>query len=267
VHYHALMDELAALGPLPCSRRRVRVSASMRANVAMWRRLLNLLNARSAVTRVLRPEVPTEAATDASLSGWGWCGMGQFAYDRWPADWLDRLGRALPHHPKDAVRVFICECEAWALLFLCRRLLPRCVGCRLTVRVDNLPVVLMTRKFSTRSRACLPILQEICWLAATFDVELNVEWIDTKSNTFPDLLSRRYGDGFDEEEWQRLLALHAPSTADVAYWSESWPHQGPARPELRPHVPVADVREYSTVWASLSEEELAQILPAYLQTA
>ena len=119
--------------------------------------------------------------------------------------------------------------------------------------------------FSTRSSACLPIIQEICWLAAVFDVELVIEWIDTHSNVFPDLLSRRYDDSFDQEEWDRLFALHAPSPEEVKYWTEQWPPQNPARPELRPHVPVADVRQYSTVWASLSAAELGAILPAYLQ--
>ena len=47
--------------------------------------------------------------------------MGVFAFDAWPRDWQHRLGRALAHHPTEAVRIFICECEAWALLFLCRR--------------------------------------------------------------------------------------------------------------------------------------------------
>jgi hypothetical protein len=265
LHYHSLIDALVELGPLPHPKKRVSLSLAVRENIAMWSKLLSLLNARSAVTRFLRPQVPTDAATDASLTGWGWRGMGLYAFDAWPADWKERLGRALPHHPPEAVRIFICECEAWALLFLCRRLLPKCVGCRLVVKVDNLPVVQMVNNFSTRSSACLPIIQEICWLAAVFDVELVVEWIDTHSNVFPDLLSRRYDESFDQEEWSRLFALHAPSPEEVEYWTEQWPPQNPARPELRPHVPVADVRQYSTVWASLTAAELGAILPEYLQ--
>jgi hypothetical protein len=149
---------------------------------------------------------------------------------------------------------------------MCRRLFPRCVGCKLVVSVDNLPVVRMVNKFSTRSSACLPILQEICWLAALFDVELEVVWIDTKSNVFPDLLSRFHDPETDREEWEHALALYAPSPGEVEFWTSQWPPASvPPRPELRPHVPVADVRKYSEAWAALSGEELAAILPAYLQ--
>ena len=265
LHYHALIDALADLGPSPHPKRRVNLALPLKENIRMWRKLLSLLNARSARTRTLRPTVPTAAATDASLTGWGWSGMGQFEYDAWPADWKDKLGRALPHHPKGADRIFICECEAWALLFLCRRLLPKCVGCHLVVKVDNLPVVRMCNKFSTRSKACLPVLQEVCWLAAMYDVELEIQWIDTASNCFPDLLSRRFDPDFDQEEWDRLMAKFAPSVAEIAYWKQHWPDLSPARPELRPHLPVADVRKFSSAWAALSPEELERILPAYLQ--
>ena len=49
----------------------------------MWYKLLILLNSRLAVTRALRGVVPTDAATDASLTGWGWSGMGQLDFDAW----------------------------------------------------------------------------------------------------------------------------------------------------------------------------------------
>ena len=74
----------------------------------------------------------------------------------------------------------------------------------LRIRVDNEPVCMMINKFSTRSAACLPILQELCWLCAIYAVELEVDWIDTKSNVFPDLLSRRFSPGFDQAEWDEL---------------------------------------------------------------
>ena len=231
----------------------------------MWRKILSLLNARSAVSKVLRPSVPADVGTDASLTGWGWSGMGHFAFDKWPDDWKDRLGRALPHHPAEATRIFICECEAWALLFCCRHLFPKCVGTKLTVKVDNLPVVLMVKKFSTRSKACLPVLQEICWLAATYDVVLDVEWINSSANAFPDLLSRKFDPDLTKDDWQRGLAQYAPTDAEVRYWTEAWPPRSPARPELRPHVPVADPRLYSDAWAALSAADLAAILPVYLQ--
>jgi hypothetical protein len=120
----------------------------------------------------------------------------------------------------------------------------------------------MVKKFSSRSKACLPILQEICWLAAAFDVVLDVRWINSAANAFPDFLSRRFDSDLSEEEWKSGLAQFAATDAEITYWTESWPPRPPARPDLRRHVPVADPRQYSEAWAALSAEDLEAILPA-----
>ena len=162
VHYRALIDAVTALGPRVRMTAAVRVGAALLDSIAMWHQLLSLLNARSARAPILRPTVPGEATTDASLSGWAWEGMGVFEHDSWPSDWAGRLGRALADSPALAEglrRIFICECELWAVVFLVRKLAPRCVSSRLVVRVDNQPVVSMLNRMSTRSAACLPLLK------------------------------------------------------------------------------------------------------------
>ena len=264
-HYHALQDAVVALGRDRTMASKVTVSLAMRYSLSLWSKLLSLLNARSAAAPISRVRVPGEVTTDASLSGWGWAGMGICAAGRWPADWAGRLGRAVAKHPgSDAQlrRIFICECEAWAVLFMVRALIPRCKHCRLMVRVDNLPVVHMLQKLSCRSRACLPIIREISWRCATWDVEIECVWIATADNKLSDALSRRYTSKFDAAELRGLLHEFRK---DPVQWDVSWPPQSPARRELFPHIQVAHPADFSSAWGALPSDDLRYIFPRMLQ--
>jgi len=262
VHYRAIIDAVSELGPNPAPFRRIRVTNAMRAGLEMWQRMLSLINARSACAPVRRISVPGECSTDASFGGWGWQGMGVFDFAAWPADWRERIGRQVEGSPLE--RIWICELELWALCFLCRRLCPRCRHCRLHVRVDSQPVCSMIHSLSTRSKACLPILTEIAWILASWDVELEVEWIDTKSNLVADVLSRRFAHDHDPAEFATVVRHFTATEAANEEW-QHWPAQPPARPELFAHCPVAHPADFSDAWADLDEEEMATILPHYLQ--
>ena len=267
MHYRALIDAVTALGPKMRMSAPVRVSAAMLDSISMWNKLLSLLNAKSARAPILRPTVPGEATTDASISGWAWEGMGVFEHDAWPSDWVDRLGRAALNSPTLAdglCRIFICECELWAVVFLVRKLAPRCVSSRLVVRVDNKPVVSMLNRMSTRSTACLPLLKEIAWVCATFDLELDVRWIDTKSNLISDTLSRKFEADHDPALYASVVRDYLSGPAADPCWL-SWPTQRPARPELLPHVPVASPVDFSTAWGSLDQAQMTRIITFYLQ--
>lgn len=266
-HYHALFDAIADLGPHPPAFARVQVSEAVRESIRMWSTLLGVLNGRSARAPVLRPSVPTEVVTDASLDGWGWAGMGLCAAGVWPEDWRHRLGPVCQGRPDlDVRRIFICEAEIWALLFACRALIPRCPGSRLTVRVDNKPVVNMVQRLACRSKACRPILAEIAWLAATWDVAIDCVWIDTLSNALADALSRKHTAKHDAAELQHLMrefkAESAPHNFDV-----SWPPARPVRPELLKLIPVAKPEDFSACWAALPADDLRVIFPRILHAS
>ena len=264
VHYRALLDAIAALGPRPAHYLRIRVTPAMRAGLDMWRNMMGLLNARSATAPVLRPTVPGEATSDASFAGWGWTGLGAFDFAAWPDDWTDRIGRGLI--TDDAARIWICELELWAACFCIRRLAPKCVGCRLVLRVDNLPVVKMLTNISTRSAACLPILTEIAWVLAAFDVELDCRWIDTKSNVVADVLSRRFAPDHDPAEFAAVVRRFMAGDAADPEWRH-WPPHPPPRPELFEHIPAASPEAFSDAWARMDEGEIARLLPFHLRRA
>lgn len=261
-HYRALIDAITSLGPDPPKGRRLTINQAMQDGIDMWCTLLGLLNTRPISAPISRHRVPGEVTSDASFDGWGWEGMGDFAFGQWPTDWTDRIGRP-PPGCSDAHRIWICELELWAVLFLCRQLCPRCVHCVLIVRVDNLPVCRMLDKLSTRSAACLPLLRELAWLLATFDVELDVRWIDTVSNELSDVLSRRFSSDHEPIEFTNVVSRLSDRGADPEWLL--WPAAPPARPELLAHIPVAHPADFSTAWASLDLEELARLLPFYLQ--
>ena len=147
---------------------------------------------------------------------------------------------------------------------MCRKLIPRCAHCRVLVRVDNLPVVYMLQRLSCRSQACLPILREIAWLCACWDVVLDCAHIGTKVNTFADCLSRI---GTTEHDPRELLALIrefklASSTVD---WQLSWPPCRPVRPDLAALLPTCNMADLSAAWAALPEDDLAYIFPRILR--
>ena len=334
-HYRAMIDLVTRQGPHARPGSLVTLTPAVREAIDMWHRLLLTLNARSACTVISRPRVPGEATSDASFSGWGWEGMGQYGYGQWPAEWRDRIGQLLrpprrqprpgssapglamgtilgtgsglgqdwvrtgpaqstespaqqgqagrdravqiQHDAAAATsaalqgaelddvtrRIFICELELWAVLYLVRRLAPHCVHCRLHVRVDNQPVVGMIRRLATASARCVPVLREIAWLLAAFDLELIATYITSKENLVSDVLSRAFSGDLPDgalgtvERWLQARATHGP-------W-EQWPAETSPRPELLAAVPVARPDTYAGGLLDLSETEIDEILPEYLR--
>jgi hypothetical protein len=116
----------------------------------------------------------------------------------------------------------------------------------------------MISRLSTRSTACLPILRELAWTLATYDCQLDVVWIDTKSNETADVLSRRFSPEHDASLFEAVLSrLHA-AAADPE-WA-LWPAAAPARPELLPHLPVASSTDYfASALANPDLSELTQL--------
>ena len=161
-------------------------------------------------------------------------------------------------------RTYSPECEIWAVLLMCQKLIPRCAHCRVTVRVDNLPVVYMLQRLSCRSRACLPILREIAWLCACWDVVVECVHIGTKVNTFADCLSRI---GTTEHDPRELLALIRgfKLESSAVDWQLSWPPGRAVRPDLAALLPVCDMADLSAAWAALPEDDLAYIFPRILR--
>ena len=242
LYYRALLDAINELGPNPCSSTRITISEPIKESLDMWSSLMNTLNSVNANVRAMRPTVPSEIRTDASLMGWGWAGMDSHEYGRWPQNWIDNLGVWNPS--KLEQRIWICELEVWACLFALRRLAPRMRNCRVVFRVDNLPVVFMMQKLSSRSHRCVRVLREIAWLSAAYDIEISVQWISTSDNFLADILSRRYCKDHDSIEWGTALNTFRREEAQNPEW-DHWPAQSPQRPELLHGMQAACLQDFA----------------------
>ena len=236
LYYRALLDAINDLGPDAPSSARIKIDGAIKESLGMWSSLMTNLNAVNANVQAMRPTVPGEIRTDASLQGWGWIGMGKFDYGAWPDSWIQKMGVWNPSKLEE--RIWICELEAWGVLHALRSLCKRMGQCRVVVKVDNLPVVYMLRKLSAGSPRCVRVLREIAWICAAYDIELAVEWIDTHSNWLADTFSRKFCPKLTLAEWDKAVEhFHRVEECDPT-WAH-WEEKPPARPELLTNMVAA----------------------------
>ena len=224
----------------------------------MWDALINTLSVRSAYIGIRRKIFPHTAQSDASFSrvkGWCWAQMGHVKHGRWPDAWLDKIGL----HSKYA-EIFITELECLAILFCARFMFPRCRHMRWEGYSDNMGAVFMLNKLTSRSERIHPIITEILWLAAAYDVEIRYAHVPTHRNILTDAGTRQEQD----KDFERYLAEY--QTAYPQSWvteQESlFPILAPARPELLAATPVChrDIFEASNIDLG----ELAAVLPEWI---
>ena len=224
----------------------------------MWDALINTLSVRSAYIGIRRKVFPHTAQSDASFSpvrGWCWAQMGNLKNGRWPESWLEKIG----HHSKYA-EIFITELECLAILFCARFMFPRCRHMRWEGYSDNMGAVFMLNKLTARSERIQPIITEILWLAAAFDVEIHYAHVPTHRNILTDAGTRQEQD----KEFERYLAEYriAYPPSWVAEQERLFPIAEPARPELFAAMPVVH-RDIFEV-ANLDLGEMAAVLPAWI---
>ena len=97
-----------------------------------------------------------------------------------------------------------------------------------------------------------------------FHAELDVRWIDTKSNLIADTLSRKFDRDHNPALYVKVVRDYLSGPASDPRWL-SWPVQRPARPELLAHIPVASPADFSSSWGSLDRSQMTRIIPFYLQ--
>ena len=101
---------------------------------------------------------------------------------------------------------------------------------RLVVHIDNLGLVHMLRKFSTRSAACLAVLKEVFWICAAHGFSIRPVHIRSEDNEAADALTRSHQ--MQPEELHGILRHWVASHPDATAWFP----QPPARPDLFAHI-------------------------------
>jgi len=224
----------------------------------MWAALIDNTAVRSARIGVRRPVFPHEGYSDASFdleNGWCWHIMGVINYGPWPKQWAERIG----HYSKYR-EIFITELEFIGLVFMARMIIPRARGMALCLYCDNMGVVCIVNRLSTRSKRIVPWLAELIWLAAVWDVELRLKHIATHLNCLADGGTRQESKDFAQMR-RDYLRKHSKQWWDRQ--NRRWPPQPPARPELLPLIPVAGLDDF--VESDVNEGELGRLLPEFLR--
>eukprot|EP01052_Picozoa_sp_SAG31_P023300 SAG31_NODE_1913_length_6933_cov_9.849722_3_plen_322_part_00 len=216
-------------------RSRLVLTDAVRSDMLKWQKLLHLFNGQSVYRGVRRSSSRFPLYTDASFSGWGfaWCDL--VVPGKWPDPWLSRFGH-LPKHLKHSGshpdRIWIHFCEALAVLLALRIVTPF-VGCNVVLKLycDNSSVCGMLHKMQTSSAECVPIISEIAWILGAYQLELDVHWIDTKSNITADAASRWYAGKITSEEYLRIVAQFRQNKPRGLY-EAGLKYSAPPRPEV-----------------------------------
>ena len=181
--------------------------------------------------------------------------MGHIQYGQWPTEWIDRIGA----HSKYA-DIFITELECLAILFCARTMFPRCRGMRWEGYSDNMGAVHMFNKLTARSERIAPVITEVLWLAAAYDVEIHYAHVPTHRNVLTDAATRQESKDFDKylAEYRKAYPPEWVKRQEMRY-----PIREPARPELLAATPIAHRDTFSE--ASMDVDELAAVLPEWLE--
>ena len=257
----AYFREIRALrisaGPRARPSAKVKLTWGVCAAMWTWAALTRTITARSACIGARRRCFPHEGYSDASFGDPGWCYhiMGAINFGSWPQQWKLRMG----HHSvfRD---IWIGELELWALLLMVRMIAPRARATKLKLWCDNIGVVYMVNKLSTRSERCSKLVDELVWIAVVYDLELSVEHIATHRNVLADAGTRQ-----EDKEFKTLTKDYLQQHPD--WWVERerarWPRREPARPELLPLIPVVHVGELEEM--DVAAGELGRLLPEFLR--
>ena len=236
-----MLDLLKMAGPRPSRRRMLSLTASARADIDMWLRILRVFGLNSKPIRSVPLHYTTlkpELYTDASFTSGGYFWGGRWRMWNWPGDWrTSRIG-----FWSEDNSIAICELEAAEVLVAVRDIAPYCTGPRghgrrLVMHIDNLPLVHMILNLATKSPACLVIIKELMWWFVAFGIDAAPVHIPSEENECSDALTRSDEMSMAElHEIVRRWTLSHPDTIGRERGNVCWAARPAIRADLLPHM-------------------------------
>ena len=220
-------------------------SKESRHDARMWYNLLETMTVRSACIGIRRRKFPFPAFSDASFAGWCWACMGILRSGVYPEEWKDKIG-----HHSELREIFITELETFCVVLIAREIFPRCRGMIFEGYADNIGTVYMVNKLSTRSKRTRPMIHEILWRAAAYDVEIHYDHVPTERNSLTDAGTRIKDKDFASHV-KAFEAVHTKSWCKAA--NEQFPPQPAARPELVDKIPIVHEGIFDSLQLDLRE--------------
>ena len=161
------------------SRKEVKqVDSELRRDVRWWYIFLPRFNGTCIMWHLEIPIENTLLATDSSLHGGGGITSDEYFRIRYPA-WL-----------LNNVRYNIAHLEMYAIIVALKLWSHKFTGCKFIILCDNQACVNLINKGRARDRILQDCMREVVYLASMHDYWIRAEYIESKSNELPDLLSR-----------------------------------------------------------------------------
>ena len=136
--------------------------------------------------------------------------------------------------------MWITELEIWVCLYMIRSIAPRAANTTLRLKCDNLGVVHIITKLGTRSTRIAPIVTEMLWLCAAYNIVLEPSHVRSERNVLCD-----YGTRQRDKDFQAHLAAYV-EVHNEQWFAQQLRRHPPmvARPELLDGIPRAEERQY-----------------------
>jgi hypothetical protein len=167
-------------------------------DVAWWAQFISLYNGKQ-LQRNCSTRSTTHIFTDACVPGYGACCGVDWYSQTWSAEEETTARDSLK---RDSMPWKECYAVAVALATFA----PRCLGQRIVVHSDCMPVVSAWIKGDSARPALAKLLRTIMFICATHDIELRIQFIPGADNILADALSRGQVTHF-----KTCLPGHAPS--------------------------------------------------------
>ena len=142
-----------------------------------WKTFISKYNGVSIMWLLKCDTFQQKLATDASLVGLGAVCDNQFIHPKFPDHVLWRYNN-------------IAHLELFAIIIAIKTWVKLLKGKKIVIQCDNMACVNIVNTGKTRNSKLAELLRELAYFSGLHDIWIKLEYIDTKSNVLPDLLSR-----------------------------------------------------------------------------
>ena len=186
------------------------ISLEVEKDLLWWTKFLDLYNGTSIMWMAQTHVAQTRFATDSSLTGMGGQAQGCF--------WFAEIPAHLQQEP-------IATLELWAVIVSLKKWAYKYRGGRFKIKCDNQVVVAILNSGRSHVHNLQCGLREVCYILATNECEMVVEYIPTEENVIPDKLSRLQAhDQVDEilQEMGLATDIQEEITPELFTYSQDW---------------------------------------------
>ena len=185
-----LLENLRGMPP----KQRVPINTELRKDIIWWQRHATKFNGVSQIPQAPWGDPDALIACDATPTACGgWHSPNEYFREKFPKQIL-------------GMKLHISALEMLTLVVTVKIWISKCHSKRLQIYSDNMATVIAVNTGKTRDTFMSACLRELVFLLTTHECELKVRHIDSKSNSWPDMLSRWHTDKNVPEKFHKATA-------------------------------------------------------------